>query len=143
MYLVDTNVISETDPEKSKTPRPFRIDRDAELYLTVVTLAELEAGVRKLARTGAARKAAALREWLDGVERSFASRILVYDQDAARIAGRLVDHARGQGFNINLADIQIAAIAEARGLIVLTRNVRDFAPLGVAHLDPFADDPEL
>lgn len=137
MYVADTNVVSATDPNRPRPVEALAIDPDALVFLTVITIAELEAGVCKLERNGATRKAAALRRWIEVVESSFAGRILPFDVEAARLAGKLKDRAVGAGHDPDFADVQIAAIAASRGFTVLTRNARHFAPLGVPHLDPF------
>jgi predicted nucleic acid-binding protein len=139
MYIADTNVISASDPQKINSASQLKIDADAEIFLTTVSLAELEAGVRKLERGAAPRKAEDFRRWLSEVERRFAGRILPFDVAAAKIAGQIADQAAARGHAPGWADIQIAAIAAEKGFTVLTRNIRHFAPLGVAHRDPFAN----
>lgn len=137
MFVADTNVISMSDP--SKRAGRSRADLDAsEMYLTTVTIAEIGAGIARLDRMGAVRKAAELEMWWAGVERAYAERILPFDVAAARVAGRLADLAAAAGHDPGWQDIQIAAIAAAHGFTVLTRNGRHFAPLGVPHVDPYA-----
>ncbi len=112
-----------------------------ELFISVVTLAEIEDGIAKSKREGATRKAADLTAWLETVVHLYAKRILAFGIDEARIAGGLSDLARGCGHAPGFADIVIAATARCRGLTVLSRNVRHFEPLGVGVLDPFAQTP--
>jgi hypothetical protein len=107
------------------------------LFLSVVTLAELEDGIAKSRRERAVRKSADLASWLETVCHLYGDRILAFDTPTARIAGAISDRARRQGHAPGFADIIIAATAQRHGLTILSRNLRHFAPLGVAVIDPF------
>lgn len=111
------------------------------LFLSVVTVAEIEDGIVKLMREGATRKSTDLASWLETVLHLYEQRILVFDAPTARIAGGVADQARGRGHAPGFADIIIAATAKRHELTILSRNVRHFEPLGVAVLDPFATLP--
>ncbi len=142
-YLIDTNVISSAAPAR---PAPAGLvawmDAQSEnLFLSAVTVAEIEDGIAKLRREGASRKSEDLAAWLEAVLHLYGDRILAFDTATARIAGELSDLARGQGQSPGFADIIIAATAQRNSLTVLTRNLKDFAPLGVAALDPFLGLP--
>jgi predicted nucleic acid-binding protein len=140
MYLVDTNVISAGAPAKALAAADLVewMDRhSAELYLSTITIAEIEDGIAKAHREKARRKAAGLTEWLETLLHLYADRILAFDLPAARIAGRLSDLARSKGLAPGLADIMIAATARSRGLTVLTRNIRHFEPFALPALNPF------
>ncbi len=113
----------------------------ATLYLSVVTVAEIEDGVAKSAREGASRKAATLAAWLEAVLHLYGDRILPFDTATALIAGALSDPTRSQGQAPGFADIIIAATARRHGLTILSRNLRHFVPLWVPALDPFAGLP--
>jgi predicted nucleic acid-binding protein len=115
--------------------------RAEDLFLSVVTLAEIEDGVAKLRREGAVKKAAGLAEWLQAVLHWYGERILPVDVAVARVAGGLLDTARGQGQSPGLADVLITATAQCHGLTVLTRNVRHFAVFGGLIRDPFLGLP--
>lgn len=144
LYLVDTNVISAGAPAKSSSPLVGWMDaHSAALFLSAVTVAEIEDGVAKLRREGATRKAADLTAWLEMLLHLYDDRILAFDAATARIAGALADLARGQGHAPGFADIVIAATARHHGLTILSRNLRHFAPLGVPVLDPFAALPPV
>lgn len=137
MYLVDTNIVSATAPTKSEVDLVTWMDaQSAELYLSVVSITEIEAGIAALQRRGAVRRAGDLEAWLETVLHLYSPRVLPLDLAVARIAGRLADQARGQGHAPGFADVAIAATAKHHGLTILTRNTRHFAPLGVALLDP-------
>ncbi|MEF2073993.1 type II toxin-antitoxin system VapC family toxin [Consotaella aegiceratis] len=146
MYLADTDILSAISPTAKVSVTDLANWMDAaspQLFLSVVTVAEVRNGIEKNERQGAIRKAAALREWWATVEHLYAKRILPFDLGAAHIAGVLSDRARGAGFDPGFADVVIAATAEAHGLTVLTRNTRDFEPLGVSFLNPYEGLPPL
>lgn len=113
----------------------------ASLFLSVVTVAEIEDGVAKLFREGATRKGSDIAEWLETVLHLYGDRILAFDTATARLAGALADHARGLGQAPGFADIIIAATARRHRLTILSRNLRHFEPLGVPVLDPFVALP--
>jgi len=113
----------------------------ASLFLSVVTLAEIEDGIAKLRREGATRRSTDLSAWLETVLHLYGDRVLVFDAPTARIAGVMADRARGQGHAPGFADIIIAATAQHRGLTILSRNLKHFEPLSVAVLDPFVTLP--
>ena len=113
-----------------------------ELFLSVVTIAEIDEGIAKAQREGATRKSRDLSAWLETVLHLYAARILPFDLATARIAGVLSDRARGLGHAPGFADIMIAATAQSHGLTILTRNLRHFEPLGVPVHDPFNCLPE-
>jgi len=107
------------------------------LFLSVVTLTEIEDGIAKLRRERAVRKSADLASWLETVCHLYGDRILAFDASTARMAGAISDRARGQGHAPGFADIIIAATAQRHGLTILSRDLKHFAPLGVRVIDPF------
>ena len=113
-----------------------------ELYLTAVSVAEIEQGIGKLNRAGGASRAERLTAWLDALLNRFADRVLAFDGPVGRVAGRLSDRALAAGRHPGFADVAIAATAEAHGLTLLTRNVRHFEPLGIVFADPFVALPQ-
>ena len=118
------------------------MDRNtAGLYLSVVTVAEIEDGIAKSRRTGALRKADLISAWLDALLHLYASRVLPIDLEIARRIGRLSDRARSCGQSPGVADLAIAATAQSRGYTILTRNLRHFSTVAVAAIDPFETLP--
>lgn len=111
------------------------------LYLSAITIAEIEAGIARSVRIGATTKAENLRRWLAAVEHFYAGRILSFGVEEARHAGLMLDRARAHdpGFE----DIAIAATAAAHGLTVLTANERHFEPLGVPLANPLKQLPTI
>ncbi|HEV8239710.1 MAG TPA: type II toxin-antitoxin system VapC family toxin [Thermoanaerobaculia bacterium] len=133
MYLLDTNVVSEL-----RKPRPhgsvvawLEATDNADLHLAAVTLGELQAGVEVTRRQDAA-KATEIEAWIDQVAQTW--NVLPLDGPTFRTWARLM-HGRQDEL---LVDALIAATAIQHGLVVVTRNVRDFAPFGLETLDPFA-----
>jgi predicted nucleic acid-binding protein len=143
MYLLDTNIVSADAPAKHRVgPDIFAAwvrDNGERLYISTVTVAEIEAGIARAVRIGANTKAGRLRRWLAAVEHFYAGRILSFGVDEARHAGAILDRARSHdpGFE----DIAIAATAAAHGFTVLTANERHFAPLGVPLVNPLKQLP--
>jgi toxin FitB len=144
LYLVDTNIVSAGAPfrrEGSAALVVWMDEHSPDLYMSAVSIAEIEAGIARLRRQGASRKANDLTDWLDTLLHLYEERILPFDVPTARVAGALFDLARSKGRPPGFVDVAIAATAWSRGFTVLTSNVRHFAPLGVPFLDPFAGLP--
>ena len=144
-YLIDTNFISALAPTKADRPAALIdwLDRGSNnLFLSVVTAAEVHAGIAKAARQGAKRKAESSASWWEAVEHLYGDRILPFDLEAAIIAGRLSDRVAAKGQAPGFADIAIAAIAEARKLVLLTRNARHFEHICDRIINPFETLPE-
>lgn len=137
MYLLDTNVVSEL-----RKIRPGKANRHvagwadsmdaADLYLSVISIQELEIGVLLAERRDPAQ-GAIFRTWLNGhVLPAFIGRILAVDTAVALHSARLhVPDTRP------IRDGLIAATALVHGMTVVTRNVADFKPTGVPTLNPW------
>jgi predicted nucleic acid-binding protein len=135
-HLLDTNVVSELRKRSDVVDpnvRAWAEQRSAhELYISVVTVLEIELGVQLLERRDP-EQGATLRRWLEaGVLAGFDGRILPVDLEAARRAARMhVPDPRPE------RDAYIAATAAAHGLTVVSRNAADFEPTGVAVFNPW------
>ena len=143
MYLVDTNVVSAGAPSRL-APAGLVVWMDTHsplLWLSAVTVAEIDDGIAKLRREGATRRSADLAAWHEAVLHLYGDRILAFDTATARIAGALSDRARGLGHAPGLSEIIIAATAQRHSLTILSRNIRHFAPLNAPTLDPFTELP--
>ncbi|OWV85680.1 plasmid stabilization protein [Rhizobium sp. N122] len=136
-YLLDTNIISKFAPDKVPPSDPVRAwfhdqgKADA-LFLSALSVAEIEKGLRNLHRRGGIERAKRLSAWLDFITDTFADRILPMDTVVARIVGALEEEAASQGRHPGLGDLIIAATARAYDLTVITENLRHFQPLDVA-----------
>lgn len=140
MYLVDTNILSIGAPGPRERPAEWEQWLDAHsdgLFLSAVTVAEVCEGIASLKRAGAAARASRLGDWLEAVVHLYGDRILPFGVAEARLAGVLMDRARGAGNSPGFADLAIAATAASHDLAILTRNVRHFAPLGARVVNPF------
>ena len=142
-WLLDTNVLSAVGsggrPVPSDVVTWIRVRTEA-LHLSTISAAEIEAGIAKLRRAGASRRADNLREWFDRILDDYADRVLPFDLAAARVAGALSDAAQAAGRHPGFADVAIAAIAKTRELMVVTLNRRQCDPLGVEAFNPFASN---
>ena len=137
MIILDTNVVSEPLKAAPEPAVPAWLDAQssATLYLTSITLAELQAGV-------AALPAGKRRNLLDKVLAqqvlpSFEGRILAFDARAAHACAQVHAGAQAAGNPIGFAEGAIAAIAAAHGFALATRNTRDFKGTGVGLIDPW------
>jgi len=141
VFLLDTNVLSHIAPANRKRNddklAEWIVLRSDDLWLSVVTAAEIEDAITKAARTGATKKSENLAEWWGEVRHYYADRILPLDLETAQETGRLMDRARAAGITPGFEDVAIAATGKVKGLIVLTRNVKNLVPLGVRCHNPF------
>ncbi len=135
-YLLDTNVLSETRKRQpaagvaewiAATPA----DR---LYVSVLTLGEIEQGIARIRGRADQQQASALEGWLRDMETGFEDRVLPVTLPVAVAWGR---QQRAQPFPV--IDALIAATARVHGLTVVTRNAKDFERAGVQVLSPFAE----
>jgi predicted nucleic acid-binding protein len=137
VIIADTNVVSEF---MRTTPDPVVLAwaagiAPAGLGVTVVTVEEIERGVRLLAQ--GRRRRELERQWA-GLLESFASQVAVYDVAAARETAALLVAARAAGRPMSLADAQIAGICLSGGHSLATRNTQDFAGVaGLTVTNPF------
>lgn len=111
------------------------------LFLPSIAIAELTQGIAKLRRSGASERARGLNQWLELLLAGYGDRILPLDAQAAAVAGELSDAAIAIGRHPGFSDVAIAAIAQRANLVILTRNLKHFEPLGVACTNPFDQLP--
>lgn len=132
MFLLDTNVVSETrKPKPHGGVMKWLGAREASaLYISAMTIAELQRAI-ELTRTQDAVKARDIEVWLEHVMSS--GQVLAMDAAVCREWARLM-HARSSTL---AEDAFIAATASVHRLTVATRNVRDFKALGAHTINPF------
>jgi len=105
------------------------------VFLSVMTIGEICKGIDLLP---VSQKRSGLQIWLDVEVRSwFAGRILPVTESIAERWGHLAATAKQRGIAVAVVDGVIAATALEHGLTLVTRNVRDFASLGVVLLNPW------
>ncbi|MBP7204479.1 MAG: type II toxin-antitoxin system VapC family toxin [Propionivibrio sp.] len=137
MYVLDTNVVSELrkvrlgKADANVTAWTESVDA-ADLFVSAITIMELELGVLSIERKDA-KQGALLRAWLEQhVVPEFSSRTLPVDTAVAQRCARLhVPDKRSE------RDALIAATALVHGMAVVTRNVDDFKPTGVPVVSPW------
>jgi len=136
-WLLDTNVISELrkrncDP---KVRRWVESQRSNDLFLSVVTLAEIRFGIERAPDT---TLRAELLEWLDAVLLVwFDGRILEITEVVMLEWRRMVERGRAMRHTFSQPDLLIAATTAVNGLAVATRNVADFEKAGIPVLNPW------
>jgi predicted nucleic acid-binding protein len=131
-YLLDTNVVSEL-----RRTRPhgaviawLNTQPSTQLFLSAVTIGELQAGAERTRHQDPA-KANEIETWLGQLPSLY--QVLPMDINCFREWGRVMDRKSAA----LIEDAMIAATARVHGLVVATRNERDFAQLNVPVLNPF------
>ena len=134
-YLLDTNVLSETRKKRSDVGVIAFLQAvdSSSLYISVLTLGELRKGVAKKQREDA-EAAKRLADWVDGLEYSFADRILGIDAATARLWGDWSSERPRP-----VVDTLLAATAVLHGMTLVTRNIRDVRGIEMKLLDPWKD----
>lgn len=127
-WLLDTCTLSEYI---KKTPAPQVIqwldDQDeTSLFISVVTLGEIEKGILKL-RKSDPRRSQKLTAWLGKLEQRFAGRTLTLDAPILHAWAQLSAQAELSGRHLPVMDALIMATAQCHGLTVVTRNTGDFS----------------
>jgi predicted nucleic acid-binding protein len=134
-YLLDTNVLSETRKKKADAGVISFLENAvaSSLYISVLTLGELRKGVAKKQREDP-EMARQLAGWADGLELSFADRLLGVDAAIARRWGDWSgDRPRPVVYTL------LAATAVQHGLTFVTRNTRDVRGIPVKFLNPWKE----
>jgi tRNA(fMet)-specific endonuclease VapC len=136
-YLLDTCVISEfavRQPTEKVVSWLAKLDPET-VFLSVVTLGEIQKGIAKLP---ASKRKEALRTWLkDDLLVRFHDRLLPLKTGEMLTWGTLMSKVEAKGAPMPLIDSLIAATALHHDLVVVTRDVDDFAPSGVRLLNPW------
>jgi predicted nucleic acid-binding protein len=138
-YVLDTNVVSALRV-RGRHPR---VEAWAEsvplnaLFIAATTISEIERGVVSKERSDPAQ-GAVLRRWFDEhVLPAFAGRVLPFDLSAARVLATYHVPASAP-----LDDALLAAIGQANSMIIVTRNIKHFGPLGVVCVNPWDHVPD-
>lgn len=135
MYLVDTNIISESmKPMPDANVLHWLIANGSSLYLSSITIDELWYGIRRM-REG--RRKRGYREIVESIMSDYAEKTLGFNTPEAILSAEYRWTAKAAGYNPGVQDMMIAAIAKANGMTLVTRNVKDFEFLDLEVLNPF------
>ena len=130
--LLDTNVLSElVRPKPEPKVLAFLRAQDSP-FISALTLHELAFGAE---RAPDSARRAKLNLWISGIQSQFAGRIVDIDGEIASVGGRL--RAAAAGHAVDAMDSLIAACAVSRDAAIATRNLRDFALLGIQLINPW------
>jgi len=136
-YLLDTNIISEFI---SKTPNQNVIDYilaldENDLYLSVITIGEIKAGIEKLDNGSKKEK---LLYWLENdlLDR-FQNKIIDIDTEVMLQWGAINHRLKQLGKPLPIMDSLIGATSEMKNFILITRNEKDFKNLNIKVINPF------
>ncbi|KQU92758.1 hypothetical protein ASD12_25810 [Mesorhizobium sp. Root102] len=136
-YLLDTNVLKEVGkPDAHQNVRRWldSVD-DNELAISVLSIKEIFKGIEKL-RAKKPDVAEALEIGTSGLVAAFSGRLIVINDDVARVWGTYLGRS-----DKHVVDKGLAASAQVHELVLVTRNTADFQGLGIAVLDPFKASP--
>jgi toxin FitB len=135
-YLLDTNCVSELVRIQPNHRVLAWLDaaEESSLYLSVLTLGEIRKG---LAELPPGKRRTRLETWLAELRLRFLPRVLPVDEGIAERWGFVAAEAKRRGKALSVIDGLLAATALHHGLTLVSRNVRDFATLQVAVLDPW------
>ncbi len=136
-YLLDTCVISEfVKPKPEKRVLEWLNTTDVErVYLSVVTLGEIHRGISE---KPASNRRTELEEWLNtALVAQFAGKILSLDSDMFMTWGQMTAPLKAQGKPMSVMDSLIAATALRHKMVLVTRNVTDFANVDLSVFNPW------
>ena len=137
MIILDTNVLSASiSAVKSSTVIAWLNSQVADqIWITAITVFETRMGIELLA---AGKKRSQLEtEFEQALSGYFGGRVLPLDAESAHHAGVSFAKRQRAGLPMDIRDAQIAGIAIAKSATLATRNIRDFADLGLALTDPW------
>lgn len=128
-WLLDTCALSEYAKRAPAQQVISWLDEqdEASLFISVISLGEIEKGILKLRATDQQRSQK-LTAWLGKVEQRFAGRILPLDAAALHVWAQIAAHSELAGQPLPVMDALLMATAQCHGLTIVTRNVQDFAP---------------
>ncbi|MDT7724999.1 MAG: toxin FitB [Actinomycetota bacterium] len=133
-FLLDTNIVSEARRRKQNPGFAawWKEVPATRLYVSALTIGEIERGIEKLRSRGEGARVATLSEWVAGFSKQFADRILDVDVQVAAEWGR-----QNTGRKTPTIDGLIAATARVHDLTLVTRNLLDMEGTGARLHNPF------
>ncbi|MBI2193055.1 MAG: type II toxin-antitoxin system VapC family toxin [Planctomycetes bacterium] len=133
-YLVDTNIICEPiQRAPDRTVVEWLREHERDLYVSAITIGELRRGIERLPD---GKRKSQLQEWLKRVCDSMHGRVLSFNVSVAHVWGQLKAKWDGQGVALPSIDSQLAATAHRHGLVLVTRNEKDFRRSGIRIENP-------
>ena len=138
-FLLDTNVISQVYRADVSANFMRWLDEQGALdavYLSAVTIHEMEIGIRLLEYKGATAKARNLRIWLRGLIAGYDSSVLPIDPETAWLSGELEAIAIAAGHAPGAADAMIDGTAKRHSLTVITENLKHFQAFAIPVITP-------
>lgn len=142
MIILDTNVLGEfmSSPPSETVVEWLNVQDPISLYITSISIAEVCYGLQAMPE-GKRQRLLEYR-FEQFIATAFASRILIFDESAARVYGELRVYRKKIGRPMNNFDGQIAAIARTHGFSLATRNIKDFEHCLVELINPFTFNEE-
>ena len=137
MILLDTNIISEMMKPVPAATVTHWIDQQetTQLYLSTISIAEITYGINALPKGN--RQIALADAFQKVLKNGFEHRILSFEEAAAHLYGQIMGLRKERGKPLSILDGQIAAIALANNLTLVTRNIKDFSDCGLELINPF------
>lgn len=137
-YLLDTNVVSETERKRPDSNVLRWLDRTDPgiVYLSVLTIGEIKKGVSKLP---SGKRRAHIQNWLEDVRQQFGGRILPITEQTFLVWGKMMAEFEKKGIGRPVLDSLLEATALEHDLILVTRNVRNFRDTSITILNPWEE----
>lgn len=137
-YLIDTCVLSECIKKNpnGRVETWFNQQQPENLFLSCLTLAEIKSGIYKI-RMSQPKRSNDLKHWLNKIEIDFSTRIFPITDEVLNQWAEITADAQLQGKKMQVMDSLIAATAYTHKLVLVTRNVDDFAVAPIEILNPY------
>ncbi len=136
MIVLDTNVLSEPmRPRPEPRVLSWLAGNAGSLWTSAITVQEITFGVRRLKEE--TRRELLHRKFEEALTALIGNRVLPLDAYAAKLAGSFLAQRANEGGPISIPDAQIAAIVLSNGATLATRDVKDFAGLGLSLVNPW------
>ena len=137
IYLIDSNVVSESMRPAPSARVVTWLDRHAgNCAMPTVAIFEVRAGINSMPP---GRRRDELMGAFERIVARFGPRVVSFDRPSAEMAAELASVSASGGRTMTTGDVQIAGIAGAYGLTLVTRNVKDFAATGIDLVNPWGD----
>lgn len=135
MIVADTNVLSEPlRPTPNRQVLDWLTQHRGRLAITAITVGELYYGAERLPE---GRRRTQLLVTIDQLVERASERVLRYDDDAARVYGRLRAEHEARGLSMSVEDAMIAATCLSTDSALATRNIKDFRDTGLRLVNPW------